>query len=1135
MTTPYDAVPDRGAIPDPQTPAPPVDEDVQVAHAQNPPSLKQKKDVPAPNPQTPQPPVHEDFDAGDAQAAQPLAKDDFVEKTLRRLQDAARRIAVVEQKERDNQAPQGLLNLPSRRTPRASRLSPLRDISADIRRHSTPMPGTFNGSSEKHSKEALGSNLPDLWPWLQDPDSDENEHDNWTGTDPLMSRHVPDGTEAARIDAEDERRAIAATATKPLKTAQLVKKRANITRLRTIFACVALLTVFALTVDGILVSFAFFHRARNTSITISPILTLLPNIVKYGQIVTLDLKSFPSQTNVYLTHDIAEPLLTMANTPVIPTREDGSAQITIAIDGSWKPGFHKITAEDIKQRYTTSATLQVAEGPTRPSHLILNPTELDLGAGIQGANTIQPLTLQNSGNGAIIWAASSNASWLQLTPNQGAFSNSQTIMVGAQRANLKPGDYRGTITISNSVGATQYVQVTMTVRPLPPNVGAALAVAPAVLSFVATEGAANPNAQALVISNPGNQPLHWMVQTNTAANANQNGSIQSPGTNALSPKLDSTSGVIDPHGSNTIHVTVNSASLLPGTYNSTLILSTSAGYTAYNSPQNVMLSLNVQPPCSLQLSTPIMAFTAVAGKSNPSSQTLNVSTSTNCANTIDWNASSSAPWLVITPAKGQLNGTNSAAMTINANVATLTPGLYSANVTVQTQQNSQSVAVQLTVQPPLAPTAPNMSALPLNVNFSTIQGQSRPPGQAVTIANTGGSLLTWRTTINYLALNWLGVSPTGGTIAAGQAGIVTINVDPSKLSPGTYMGQVVLTGSDSNNAVAGGSPQTVTVNLTVSSPCTLTQPSSSSLAFNAVANGSDPATQTISILAAGNCSWPLNWQTHIKNGSSWLKISPANGSFTASGQSATVTVAPTVAGLAPGTYTEQVSISATDATGTQAQGGPQSFSVTLTVQQACSLSVSPGTLRFSQAQGQATQTLHLTETGSCASTVNWTASVDAGSSSWLSVTGQGSETGNGSTITVTANTGSLLPNTYKGSITISATGSSGTAIPVSPQAIPVTLIFTGLSIQGTINECMGNSCNNTKPLSGATVTLSDSNGQAIATASTDAAGKYSFTNIAPGSYTVSVSADNKGKHYQGSKFISINGNLLSQDINTQAG
>ncbi|TMC18568.1 MAG: hypothetical protein E6J34_16810 [Chloroflexi bacterium] len=179
--------------------------------------------------------------------------------------------------------------------------------------------------------------------------------------------------------------------------------------------------------------------------------------------------------------------------------------------------------------------------------------------------------------------------------------------------------------------------------------------------------------------------------------------------------------------------------------------------------------------------------------------------------------------------------------------------------------------------------------------------------------------------------------------------------------------------------------------------------------------------------------------------------------------------------------------------------------------------------------------MHLTETGSCASTVNWTASVDAGSSSWLSVTGQGSETGNGSTITVTANTGSLLPNTYKGSITISATGSSGTAIPVSPQTIPVTLIFTGLSIQGTINECMGNSCNNTKPLSGATVTLSDSNGQAIATASTDAAGKYSFTNIAPGSYTVSVSADNKGKHYQGSKFISINGNLLSQDINTQAG
>src|SRR5258708_39186234 len=49
-----------------------------------------------------------------------------VEDALHLLTDAARRIALVEQ------------NI--RRKPRVSRLTPLSDISADIQRHSTPMP-----------------------------------------------------------------------------------------------------------------------------------------------------------------------------------------------------------------------------------------------------------------------------------------------------------------------------------------------------------------------------------------------------------------------------------------------------------------------------------------------------------------------------------------------------------------------------------------------------------------------------------------------------------------------------------------------------------------------------------------------------------------------------------------------------------------------------------------------------------------------------------------------------------------------------------------------------------------------------------------------------------------------------------
>src|ERR1700730_8479589 len=108
------------------------------------------------------------------------------EYAVHQLNEAAQRIA---QEEPGN-----------RRVPHASRLSPLRDISADIQRQSTPLPlvsGEPEGKqvetprADVQPSEDLGKRIPDLWPWLQQ-DSDESENDNWSGrTDPLMARRFP--------------------------------------------------------------------------------------------------------------------------------------------------------------------------------------------------------------------------------------------------------------------------------------------------------------------------------------------------------------------------------------------------------------------------------------------------------------------------------------------------------------------------------------------------------------------------------------------------------------------------------------------------------------------------------------------------------------------------------------------------------------------------------------------------------------------------------------------------------------------------------------------------------------------------------------------------------------------------------
>src|SRR5260370_19005921 len=150
--------------------------------------------------------------------------------------------------------------------------------------------------------------------------------------------------------------------------------------------------------------------------------------------------------------------------------------------------------------------------------------------------------------------------------------------------------------------------------------------------------------------------------------------------------------------------------------------------------------------------------------------------------------------------------------------------------------------------PPPSSEEPVMGASPLSLNFSNTQGLPNPTSQVVTITNTGGSPLKWSPSLPLLTSGWWSAAPTGGTIAPGQTGQVTITVTTSKLTPGTYTGQVTLIGLDTHGNVAPGSPQTITVNLMMQPPCTLLPPSSSALSFNAVQRAANPPPQTITFM-----------------------------------------------------------------------------------------------------------------------------------------------------------------------------------------------------------------------------------------------------------------------------------------------
>src|SRR3954453_9276242 len=163
-------------IEDPVTPLPPID-DVYMMQVEQ--MLRASEN----NPITPLPSVNDNYNGQQAEQA------------LHNLQDAARRIEAFEQSKH--------------RSLHASRLSPLRDISADIQRKSTPIPRTVNKKTYE-DVEDLGD-IPDLWSWLSELQEDEDEEfaEQVENTiDPLISRHIPRRAEAVRIEEADLKRAV---------------------------------------------------------------------------------------------------------------------------------------------------------------------------------------------------------------------------------------------------------------------------------------------------------------------------------------------------------------------------------------------------------------------------------------------------------------------------------------------------------------------------------------------------------------------------------------------------------------------------------------------------------------------------------------------------------------------------------------------------------------------------------------------------------------------------------------------------------------------------------------------------------------------------------------------------------------
>lgn len=200
---------------------------------------------------------------------------------------------------------------------------------------------------------------------------------------------------------------------------------------------------------------------------------------------------------------------------------------------------------------------------------------------------------------------------------------------------------------------------------------------------------------------------------------------------------------------------------------------------------------------------------------------------------------------------------------------------------------------------------PTISATPPSLNFTAVEGGSNPATQDISISNSGSSTLNWTASDN---ASWLSLSPTSGV----DAGTVTATVNTVGLSAGPYSASITI-----SDPAASNDPVTipVTLNIDLPPPCLLL--STNLINFSGVEG--DILSQNFTI---SNCGGqPLNW-TISGIDAAWLALNSSSGTGPA-----TVGINANLTGLAPGDYSDTITVSADPGTG----DAPQDIVVNLSV------------------------------------------------------------------------------------------------------------------------------------------------------------------------------------------------------------
>jgi uncharacterized protein (TIGR03437 family) len=776
--------------------------------------------------------------------------------------------------------------------------------------------------------------------------------------------------------------------------------------------------------------------------------------------------------------------------------------------GSYSGTVSILDSSTLKQVASVPVTLTVAPIGVSPSSLTFN---YQIGS---SSPTAQNLTLTSAANTAYTTSLSgADCGWL-IQPPGGISPGLMTVSINTAALPSTPGTHSCNLQILSG-GQTITVPVTLTVTAAP-NVTVSPTAVNLVYQVGGASGSTNSPSQTLTLTNPGSQDLSYLISPSQpwiVVNAAQGVIKASSSTQVTVSYLTSTNlaASATPYSASLGILVVGAAT--PNT-------SVPVSLTISNSPLlNVPTStvaFNYQVGGSIPAAKAILPTSTAADINSPTNQTPLILQST---------TASGGNWIASPPpAPSSISGQTGTSFSIALNpsvVASLSPGTYNGTVLVAGLGSANAPDLAHALQIPVTLIVSNdplvtvsfggctqgiISGLTCPMQFLYQVGQNNPIVQTVTVASSNGAALNSTPTVSMTQAanctpNWLSV----GQITAGVNNTTTfvVTANPAGIPNGTACaGTVTVTATNPTSGNASpNSPQQFPVALYVNNAA-MVVPNAVALNFTAAPN-SIPPTQTLIVNSTGtSASDQLNFTISTPSTAPWLLAAPTNRNTAAGTNQVSVAVNPN--GLAPGTYVSQITIAST------ALDSLIGVPVTLTVT-AATMTVDKTSLTFNQTLGgqvPASQNVIVSATGGTVA-YNTAISYQSGQATgWLNATPTSGTIAAGSTspIQVSVNGSSLAAGTYNGTVTISASGVTGspTAVNVTLVVSPGTLSVTPASL--TFTEVQGTSAQSQN------LTVSGTPGALNFSAATQPTGSWlsATANTTTTPATVQVTAANTG-------------------------